>query len=227
MNIVDIHSHALHAGAIVNCYPDSFRPQQGYCYSVGIHPWHIHTADTDAQKDLLRTATANPQVVAIGEAGLDKLATGFADGQEDIFRFQCILAEEMQKPLIVHLVRAVDELLRMRSAIKPTVPWVIHGFRGGPQLAEELLRHGMYISFGTRYNATAMRTVPRNRMFLETDDSNADIRSLYEEAASVIGISEEELRDSLRRNIRDIFFKGKNTGSSVGDLKTKYKPSTD
>ncbi len=207
MNIVDIHSHAPHADAIVNCYPDSFRPQSGYCYSVGIHPWYINTADTDAQKDLLRAAAADPQVVAIGEAGLDKLADGFADRQEDIFRFQCALAEEMRKPLIVHLVKAVDELLRIRSAVKPAVPWIIHGFRGGPQPAKELLRHGMYISFGARYNAAAMRTVPLDRMFLETDDSDADIRLLYEEAANVTGIPEEDLRNSLRRNIRNIFFR--------------------
>ncbi len=208
MNIIDIHSHALHDDAIVNSYPDSFRPLSGYYYSVGIHPWHIQTADIGTQEALLRTAATHRQVVAIGEAGLDKLAAGFGDRQEDIFKFQCALAEEMQKPLIVHLVRAVDELLRIRSAVKPAVPWIVHGFRGGPKLAEQLLRHGMYISFGTRYNAAAMRAVPCNRMFLETDDSNADIHSLYEEASSVMGCTAPELQDSLRRNIRDIFFKG-------------------
>ena len=209
MNIADIHSHVLRADAIVNCYPDSFCPQSGYCYSVGIHPWYVQTADIDAQEELLRTAAADPQVVAIGEAGLDKLAGGFADKQEDVFRFQCLLAEEVQKPLIVHLVKAVDELLRIRSAVKPTVPWILHGFRGGPRLAEELLHHGMYISFVMKYNVATMRTVPLDRMFLETDDSGADIHSMYKGAADAMGISEEELRDSLHRNIRNVFFKGK------------------
>ncbi len=208
MNIVDIHSHTLHADAIVNCYPDSFCPQSGYCYSVGIHPWHVQTADVDAQEVLLRTAAADPQVVAIGEAGLDKLAGGFADKQESVFRFHCLLAEEVQKPLIVHLVKAVDELLHIRSAVKPTVPWIIHGFRGDPRLAEELLRHGMYLSFGNRCNAATVRTVPRNRLFLETDNSGADIHSIYKGVADVTGIPEEELRDSLHRNIRIVFFKG-------------------
>ena len=64
--------------------------------------------------------------------------------QETVFIRQAKMADAAGKPLIVHLVKATDALLRLKKELKPRVPWIIHGFRGKAQLAEELLRHGFY-----------------------------------------------------------------------------------
>ena len=77
---VDIHTHRLPripGTAIVNCYPDVFAPKEGEWYSVGIHPWYVPAAITSnvrCEMNVLSSLIGHPQVLAIGEAGLDKLA---------------------------------------------------------------------------------------------------------------------------------------------------------
>ena len=81
----------------------------------------------------------HPQVLAMGEAGLDKLADASLSLQREVFEYQARLAEETDKPLVIHLVKAVDELLKLKQKIRPVKPWIIHGFRGKAVLAEEYL----------------------------------------------------------------------------------------
>ena len=77
---VDIHTHRLPpvpGTAIANRYPDTFVPEAGAWYSVGIHPWHIPATATPVvrnEMNVLASLAGHPQVLAIGEAGLDKLA---------------------------------------------------------------------------------------------------------------------------------------------------------
>lgn len=218
---VDIHTHHLpqEAGAaIVNCYPEAFVPRTGGWYSVGIHPWRIGTllglnqqAEVSvvrrAAKNLLsRELAAHPQVLAIGEAGLDKLTDAPLEVQMGIFEYQAGLAEEVGKPLVIHLVKAADELLRLKRALRPSVPWIIHGFRGKAALAEEYLRQGFYLSFGEKYQEEALRWVPARSLFIETDESAVPVTELYERAAGVRGVSVEELREAVRGNISKVFF---------------------
>lgn len=66
----------------------------------------------------------------MGEAGLDKLADASLPLQREVFEYQARLAEETDKPLVIHLVKAVDELLKLKQKIRPVKPWIIHGFRG-------------------------------------------------------------------------------------------------
>ncbi|MDO4163364.1 MAG: TatD family hydrolase [Bacteroides sp.] len=231
MNIpIDIHTHHLPAEAgtaIVNCLPQDFRPQPGGWYSVGIHPWTLageHMRDSVAIRthdpmqqlatqspsldyDFLLRLLQHPQVLAVGEAGLDKLTAAPLSLQTEVFRRQAVLAEEVGKPLIIHLVKAVDELLKLKRELHPSVPWIIHGFRGKAALASELLRHGFYLSFGEKYQAEALRLPPTNRLLLETDESRVPIDTLYEQAALVRGISVEECRKSTEKTINMVFFR--------------------
>lgn len=210
---VDIHTHHLSqmpGEAIVNCYPDTFIPEAGEWYSVGIHPWHVKTAvDSDArhEMDALLPLVGHPQVLAIGEAGLDKLAHAPISVQIEIFEYQARLSSEAGKPLIIHLVKAADELLRLKRLMCPANPWIIHGFRGKEALAREYLRHGFYLSFGEKYQEDALRAVPSERLFLETDESAVPIATLYKRAADIRGTSLYELTEAVRENIDKVFFK--------------------
>ena len=85
----------------------------------------------------LEELVRHPQVLAVGEAGLDKLADAPMDLQVEVFRCQACLAEEVGKPLVIHLVKAVDELLKVKRDLRPSNPWIIHGFRGKAALVEE------------------------------------------------------------------------------------------
>lgn len=160
----------------------------------------------EAERLLSRELVSHPQVLAIGEAGLDKLAEASLEVQMEVFRYQVELAEEVGKPLVIHLVKAVDELLRMKRALRPSVPWIIHGFRGKMALAEEYLRHGFYLSFGEKYQEEALRQVPVHRLFIETDESTVAVAELYERAAGVRGVAVKELREAVQGNISKVFF---------------------
>lgn len=215
MNIpVDIHTHRLSAvpgEAIENCYPETFAPQEGCWYSVGIHPWHLipsgNQGKTGDCMKVLAELAGHSQVLAIGEAGMDKLANAPMPIQVEFFEYQVRLAMEVDKPLVIHLVKAADELLKLKQSLRPLNPWIIHGFRGKATMAQEFLRHGFYLSFGEKYQEEALRLTPVERLFIETDESVVPISDLYERAAHLRGVSCDELLESVQQNIRKVFFK--------------------
>lgn len=211
---IDIHTHRqpLHPHeAIVNCYPETFASQAEGCYSVGIHPWQAGQIADDnglrAAVEWLRSLLRHPQVLAVGEAGIDKLAEAPVEWQLRLFEQQARLAEEAGKPLIIHLVKATEELLRLKRTLHPSVPWIIHGFRGKKEQAREYMRHGLCLSFGEKYQEEALRTVSEDCLFIETDESTVSLRELYARAARVRGVSPEALVETVRRNVRNLFFK--------------------
>lgn len=208
---IDIHTHRLVSvpgKVIVSCLPDTFCPQEGGWYSVGIHPWQLGSYDwTDtAFRAHFESLVRHPQVLAVGEAGLDKLISVSLDSQTDALRYQADVAEAIDKPLILHLVKATTELLALKRELNPRVPWIVHGFRGKAQLALDLVRHGLYLSFGARYQEEALRQMPADRLFLETDESDSTISDLYERAALVRGVTCDELVETVSRNVRSVFF---------------------
>lgn len=176
--IIDFHTHTLKRNAVVNVDPvdltDLSRPvfRPGYLYSVGIHPWNLAKVTSERLR-LLRALASSPQVVAIGECGLDPLHLSTSAStpltQQELLRYHISLSESLRKPLILHIVKRFPEIIRMKKELKPTQRWIIHGFRGKPELARELLRHGFTLSFGHRYNPSSLALTPPDRLLRETD----------------------------------------------------------
>lgn len=174
--------------------------------SVGIHPWYAEINDWEKQLDEVERLALLPQVVAIGECGLDRGIALPLEKQLLIFDAQVKLAERVQKPIIIHCVRAFNELIRWKKQIKSTVPLIIHGFNNKPQIAQQLLAHGFYLSLGTSLlqlgsNASkALEIFPLDRLFLENDDSKTPILEIYEIAALVLGTSALALKNQIWQN---------------------------
>lgn len=221
-DILDIHTHKLEADArgksIIN-YPllaDSplYMPlagdvevDRGYYYSAGIHPWELTEHNAGQLLDYLKLQLRRKQLVAVGEAGLDKLAAVPVELQLAVFKEQVKLSEKFGLPLIIHCVKAMDELLAVKKEFRPQQAWVWHGFRGKPEQAMQLLKKGFYLSFGEYYPDETMQTVPGERLFLETDNSSLDIEDVLCRAAKVRGVEVEALRETIRRNIQNVFFR--------------------
>lgn len=178
---------------IYNLSPaEALTDQSERLISVGLHPWHVGT-DWEEQLRMLGEVAGKKRVMLIGETGLDKLCkTDFAL-QQTIFLRQIELAEEVQKPLIIHCVKAWPELIAIRKKVLPSVPWVIHGFRGKPELASQLLELGLYLSFGEKFNVDSLRITPLEKLCTETDESKLSIEDICFRIAEVKGISVEEL----------------------------------
>ena len=127
MDILDIHTHRMPVElgqAIQNCQPAEFDPLAGAYYSVGIHPWYLTRENLDRQWEMLLAAIQCPQVLAIGEAGLDKLVRTDYMLQQEVFEKQAMLAHEMKYPLVIHAVRSANEIICLRKKMKPSNPWI-------------------------------------------------------------------------------------------------------
>jgi len=125
--------------------------------------------------------------------------------QEAAFRLQVEESERNAKPLVIHCVRTLEEILRIRKEMRPRQPWVMHGFRGKPQQLQSLLSAGIYVSFGLHYNQESLLLCPLEMMFLETDDIATPIEPLYREVAQLKGISIEALREKIWENANKLF----------------------
>ncbi|MCM1077065.1 MAG: TatD family hydrolase [Bacteroides sp.] len=189
---IDSHTHVLRRNAVVNVDPvsdkDGYLPlKKGYYYSVGIHPWN-YARVTPASIRMLRSLAAEPSVVAIGETGLDACAVPSSvrdsysraeilKNQTALLRVHFELSERLKKPMILHVVKAFPEIIALKKLWKPTQAWIIHGFRGKPQLARELLRHGFYLSYGKHYNYESLALTAGQRLLHETDEMpTSDLR---------------------------------------------------
>lgn len=90
--------------------------------------------------------------------------------QTALLRIHYELSETLRKPLILHIVKSFPEIIALRKQWKPTQPWIIHGFRGKPQLARELLAHGFHLSYGKKYNPASLAITHVSRLLRETDE---------------------------------------------------------
>lgn len=171
--------------------------------SVGIHPWYIYNVREQVEE--LRKAILQPQVVAIGEAGLDKLTDTPFEIQHEAFLAQAQLAEEHQKPFIIHCVKAWQELMAAKKQYKPATPWIIHGFRGNGELAEQLIHHGFYLSFGEHFNPEALKAAWPNHLLTETDDKETEISAIYQQITQSLSIEPDQFSLQIRENVRQLF----------------------
>jgi len=174
MKILDIHTHVLplDPGTALVCIGCGPIPDdaigQGHLFSAGLHPWDV-TENFENQLTVLENLLADTQVRAVGECGFDTLKGPSHKLQELAFIRQVELSERFHKPMILHVVRDFDSVIRLRKQLKPTQSWLIHGFRGGVGQMNQLYARGILVSFGLKHNPEALMQVPPERLFLETD----------------------------------------------------------
>lgn len=206
----DIHTHlqkVIPSLAIRSLYDNfDYSSKPGY-FSLGIHPWYINNAWLKDFDDVVHFAQQK-NVLAIGECGLDKICTTDFVLQQEVFVRQIELANQLQKPIIIHCVKAWQEtIFLLKKYSKTTV--IFHGFNKNIQLAKQLLDAGYYISFGEALHQKGIREVlkmiPTNRIFFETDDSNFTIEQIYKLAMEALQINIDLLSLQLLENVQQVF----------------------
>lgn len=171
---IDIHTHIgeVRADAILCVDPTEREclPTGEGKLSAGIHPWNADKADQNVWTTL-KNWLNDKRIVAIGEVGIDRLRGPQIEIQTDVFERQAELAVEYKLPLIIHCVRAFDILLRIHQHTPAFADsqWIVHGFRGKPELAKQLLNCGIDLSFGQLYNIESFNITPIERRYRETD----------------------------------------------------------
>lgn len=205
--IHDLHTHHYPDTpntAIVQLTTDTPSPLSGHYYSVGLHPWSI-SEDWRTQMAKVAVIALHPQVLMLGEAGLDKKkGTAPIELQMEVLREHIRLSELLHKPLIVHCVKAFDEILSIRKETKAQQSWIIHGFRGGIEQWRQLSHAGLHVSIGHHYNAELIKQLPLQHLLIESDE-DTEIDSTYEHISYDTGIPPLELKQMVGNNILHLF----------------------
>lgn len=210
MDFFNIHTHSLvhPESEILAQSPDLFPSDKLPVYtSIGIHPWFLTEENAESQWKVLQKQVSHPSVLAIGEGGLDKLKGPDMELQVKILKQQVALSEEKSLPLIIHCVKAFNELIQLKKELRPHQPWIIHGFRGKEALAIDCIRHGFYLSYGEHFQENALKATPQEKLFIETDESEVPVQEIYQSIALVHGIGLQELMESVKKNVKEVFFK--------------------
>ncbi len=211
---VNIHTHNIHQEGIEiqNLMPSlDIKLNAEHLYSIGIHPWYANAESYAQELEQLAHLAALPQVKAIGEIGMDRVRGESLDFQSMVFRQQIEIAYQYKKPIIVHVVHYLDELIAIKKDYaKHTEAWVLHAFQGNKQSMQQLCRQGFVLSFGyeaLQKNKTieAFREIALDSFFLETDNSAIPIEKVYEKAAQIKNISQPDLQKIQMNNYMSYF----------------------
>lgn len=146
----------------------------GLFIAAGIHPHEVPTL-SEAHLSEVDDLVSNPEIVAVGEIGLDyHYGREHRDRQIQFFEAQLEIAQRHGRPVIVHIRDAYNDVLDILSRFKVT--GVLHSFTGDASAAERGMELGY--SFGVNGIITfkgsgdlreVIKTIPRDRILLETD----------------------------------------------------------
>ena len=219
-SFINIHTHEVKTGAdliqIVNLDMNQPCPKQGY-YSYGIHPWALDKADFQVEESfsLLEQRLQLPNVIALGEAGLDKMHKDSFEQQIAVFERQIELSEALQKPMILHDVKSHNEIIALRKKHKAKQPWILHGFNGTEQDVKQIIGQGLYLSVGEsllhseRKIYNSFRFIDLDYLFLETDMSEVGIETIYDAAAKLLEMDINVLKTQIFANFAALWNIGK------------------
>jgi TatD DNase family protein len=191
--------------------------------SVGVHPHYATDLPNDYLSQLEGFAKHH-KVKAIGECGLDYHYEGYSrENQIKVFRQQTELAQRLDLPVIIHSREAAADTMEILQELKPKA--VMHCYSGSVEMAHELVKMGILISFtgvitfkNARKAVEACREIPLEMLMLETDcpymapepfrgkvcDSSMTWYTA-KKVAEIKGISVDEVVKSCNNNARKFF----------------------
>jgi len=202
MKYYDVHTHRIpdhHCGIFQSDVSYTSSP-----FSAGIHPWFA----ADNELNTIEPLLAHPNCKAIGEIGLDRLKGPSLEIQKAVLLMQLNIANQLNKPVIFHIVRAWNEFFAIYNTHKQT-QWIIHGFNAPKQL-NKVLERDIYLSLGpvsiqNPHLRNHLPRIPLHRILLETDDSGENIAAVYQAFSETTGTPMERLCAQIEQNFIAIF----------------------
>jgi len=190
----DFHAHRPKSAArtLVSCRAEELSRYP--LASLEFHPWNLPERFEPLSSAFCDAAKS---AAALGEFGLDRLRGPSLPVQQEYLEALLELAEALKKPVVIHSVHAVPELL---AAFKrhPDIRRLYHGFRGKPELLEELRRAGFYVSLGPAALENAalfarLKAAGLDHIGFETDESPDPVESVIARAAALLNMESAAL----------------------------------
>lgn len=192
--------------------------------ALGLHPWYASQWKASSA-ERLEALLANPDIIAIGEVGLEPESKVEMKVQEHVLRAQIRMALKTDKPLILHVSKGYNDILRiLQEEDVQRVGGVVHGFSAGANIGNAFIRLGFYLGIGPvllRKNARklpeALSSLPPERLVLETDAQGGmegyrapeqravALGSIVNKLADIYAISAEQMRSQVWGNSCKLF----------------------
>lgn len=191
---LDFHTHSIgcrkyltdnHVVVVQSLHLDEQPEPRANFATWGVHPMlegarefldRLNHHREELLAEWAKRISSTPTIIGIGECGWDHRSLLSLEEQEQLIDFHIALAEELQYPLIFHVVGGWHHLLaKKKSTASSQVPWVVHGFRGRPALAKQLTTAGIHLSLHPY-----CPKLDEGDYFLETDDTPNPIEAHYE-----------------------------------------------
>jgi len=212
----DVHTHHPHL-AKNGIY--SFRlgvdqeiPKQAPYFTAGIHPWDVEEIDLNKALQDLEILIHHKKCLGIGEIGLDKSFGTNLDLQINVFKKQLELAKlSPKKVLIIHCVKAYQEIIQEKKSANNGLNWILHGFNGSEELIKSLKAYGFYFSIGelilhkNSKISKYFKQIPLDQLLFETDESKQAIEKIYSVAAQIRQIDLNKLEIVVENNLLKLF----------------------
>lgn len=205
--IIDAHTHHTRADKLRNHIAVVMD-----VHALGIHPWKLTLTSTlnDWHQELLKIESKADEFFLIGECGIDRCRSGLLEiqAQRTILEWHIDLAIKLQKPLVIHCVRAHSDLMQILHKRKNLPPLMLHDFTGNQYQIKEFCRYPVTFSLGKRFlkRPDLLKQIPSERLLLETDDQKeTDIFQLYKEAAAILQKPLSEVEEQLEKNFLALF----------------------
>jgi TatD DNase family protein len=187
----ECRSQGIHHMLIPGVQPDQWPRMQTLCAenpgihcAAGLHPCWLDSNINNGKRNVLlsklsgalRDQLDNQSYIAIGECGLDQYIDGDPDLQEAVLACHLEIAQEFDKPVILHCRRAHNQMLRCLKAFPLKRGGILHAYSGSQEQAEQYWKMGFYLGIGgtisyERANKTraAVKGLPLDALVLETD----------------------------------------------------------
>ncbi len=216
--IVNIHTHRLRGDSGIEVLSIDYqliyekvdnRLDVQFLHSLAIHPMdyqELNQIDFVTFQQTLQETLA----VAIGEIGFDRQSELSTSEQQVLFKRITEISQHTELPIIIHCVGRWNELEQaLLKKPKGSPAWIVHGFRK-TNVGNRLLELGAYLSFGEAllYDVKLqefVKNVSFDRIFLETDDSDVQIITVYEKLAEIKCLPLQSIIDQLYSNYLAVF----------------------
>jgi TatD DNase family protein len=209
MAFFDFHTHNKNSeNAIINIFPNE-NIISGKLMSCGMHPWYYRENYAD-EIIFIEDLAKSKKIIAIGEVGFDPVSQVNLETQNKIFIEHFKISETYNLPLIIHCVKYFHVLKELKKNLNPKQAWIIHSFNSKPEILQDLQRQGFYFSFSnsifknSEKAKTIFNTILPERFFLESDDSQLDIKEIYHLASEYFNLEMEELKSQISKNLKHI-----------------------
>jgi TatD DNase family protein len=181
----------------------------GHGFTIGLHPMSYNFMTFEHVSRIIHQN--RDDILGIGECGLDTRIAVPRQHQIELFTAHAEMAREMHLPLIIHCVRSYDDIVHLHQRLKPSNPWIIHGFNRSESIAIKLLDQGILLSIGKELLdpghpiSNFFKKIAEYPFFLETDGKDIAIQTLYQQASNMLDMSIEAISTIIASHVQQVY----------------------